>query len=85
MSFRNKLILVFVSVGIAFYTIWGGLFSSLAQQPVNDAGAQIRIFESVLQHIQNDYVDEPNLDKVRSGALRTWSISARRGAGAARK
>ncbi len=70
MSFRNKLIFVFVSVGIAFYTIWGGLFSSFAQQPVNDAGAQIRIFESVLQHIQNDYVDEPNLDKVRSGALR---------------
>jgi len=70
MSFRNKLGLVFLSVGIAFYTIWGGLFSSYAQQPINDAGAQIRIFESVLQHIQNDYVDEPNLDKVRSGALR---------------
>ena len=44
MSFRTKLILVFVSVGIAFYTIWGGLFSSFAQQPINDAGAQIRIF-----------------------------------------
>lgn len=70
MSFRTKLSLVFVSVAIAFYTIWGGLFSSFAQQPINDAGAQIRIFESVLQHIQNDYVDEPNLDKVRSGALR---------------
>lgn len=70
MSFRTKLILVFVSVGIAFYTIWGGLFSSFAQQPINDAGAQIRIFESVLQHIQNDYVDEPDLSKVRSGALR---------------
>lgn len=70
MSFRTKLVLVFVSVGIAFYTIWGGLFSSFAQQPINDAGAQIRIFESVLQHIQNDYVDEPDLSKVRSGALR---------------
>lgn len=70
MSFRTKLVLVFVSVGIAFYTIWGGLFSSYAQQPINDAGAQVRIFESVLQHIQNDYVDEPDLNKVRSGALR---------------
>ncbi len=28
------------------------------------------IFESVLQHIQNDYVDEPNMEKVRAGALR---------------
>ena len=41
-----------------------------AQQPINDSGAQMRIFESVLQHIQNDYVDEPNLEKVRLGALR---------------
>lgn len=50
--------------------IIGNFFPTLAQQPINDAGSQIRIFESVLQHIQNDYVDEPNLDKVRSGALR---------------
>jgi carboxyl-terminal processing protease len=48
----------------------GGLLTTQAQQPVNDAGAQIRIFESVLQHIQNDYVDEPNMEKVRLGALR---------------
>lgn len=48
----------------------GGLLTTSAQQPVNDAGAQLRIVESVLQHIQNDYVDEPNMDKVRLGALR---------------
>lgn len=74
MSFRSKLILVFVSVVISLYAMLPGLignfFPTLAQQPINDAGSQIRIFESVLQHIQNDYVDEPNLDKVRSGALR---------------
>jgi carboxyl-terminal processing protease len=74
MSFRSKLILVFVSVGISLYAMLPGLvgnvFPTFAQQPINDAGAQIRIFESVLQHIQNDYVDEPNLEKVRSGALR---------------
>ena len=59
---------------IALYAITGGImgnfFSSHAQQPINDSGAQLRIFESVLQHIQNDYVDEPNLEKVRAGALR---------------
>ena len=74
MSFRSKLILVFVSVVISLYAMLPGLignfFPTFAQQQVNDAGSQIRIFESVLQHIQNDYVDEPNLDKVRSGALR---------------
>lgn len=72
MSFRGKLSVLVVSVAIALYAVVGGMLSpwTRAQQPINDAGAQIRIFESVLQHIQNDYVDEPNLEKVRYGALR---------------
>lgn len=74
MSFRGKFIIVLVSFVISLYAIFGGLLGNFAptfaQQPINDAGAQIRIFESVLQHIQNDYVDEPNLEKVRAGALR---------------
>lgn len=48
----------------------GRLLTTQAQQPINDAGAQLRIVESVLQHIQNDYVDDPNMEKVRLGALR---------------
>ena len=74
MSFRGKFVIVLVSFFISLYAIFGGLLGNFAptfaQQPINDAGAQIRIFESVLQHIQNDYVDEPNLEKVRAGALR---------------
>ncbi|MCA1623649.1 MAG: PDZ domain-containing protein [Acidobacteria bacterium] len=74
MSFRGKILLVLVSFAISLYAIFGGVIRNwspaFAQQPINDAGAQIRIFESVLQHIQNDYVDEPNLEKVRAGALR---------------
>lgn len=70
MSFRGKIVLVSISVAIAMYAIIGGIMGTFAQQPINDAGAQIRIFESVLQHIQNDYVDDPNLEKVRAGALR---------------
>ncbi|MDQ3799615.1 MAG: S41 family peptidase [Acidobacteriota bacterium] len=80
MSFRFKLLFVLFSAVLGIYAISNGLyngfdsirglFSTRAQQPVNDAGAQMRIFESVLQHIQNDYVDEPNLEKVRAGALR---------------
>ena len=69
MNFRGKFLFAVISVTIAGYAIIGGLFSK-AQQPINDAGAQIRIFESVLQHIQNDYVDPPDLEKVRGGALR---------------
>ena len=74
MSYRGKVFLVLISATIAVYAVFGGLLRNFApifaQQPINDAGAQIRIFESVLQHIQNDYVDEPNLEKVRGGALR---------------
>ena len=80
MTFRGKFLVVLVSMVIAFYAMsnvfYNGFstvrnfFTASAQQPINDAGAQIRIFESVLQHIQNDYVDEPNLEKVRAGALR---------------
>lgn len=74
MSFRGKLFIVMLSAAISLYAVFGGLLKNFspafAQQPINDAGAQMRIFESVLQHIQNDYVDEPNLEKVRAGALR---------------
>lgn len=70
MSFRFKFVLILISATLALYTVVGGWISTRAQQPANDPKAQLRIFESVLQHIQNDYVDEPNMEKVRAGALR---------------
>ncbi|MFN2515013.1 MAG: S41 family peptidase [Pyrinomonadaceae bacterium] len=70
MSFRTKFALILMSAALAIYTVVGGWISTRAQQPANDPNAQLRIFESVLQHIQNDYVDEPNMEKVRAGALR---------------
>ncbi len=76
MSFRGKLWILVLSGVIASYAVIGGLpfvgglLLTSAQQPVNDANAQMRIVESVLQHIQNDYVDDPNMEKVRLGALR---------------
>jgi carboxyl-terminal processing protease len=72
MTFRGKVSVLVISGVIAVYAVVGGMLSpwTRAQQPINDSTAQMRIFESVLQHIQNDYVDEPNLEKVRNGALR---------------
>src|ERR687894_3075218 len=72
MSFRGKFLLVVFSATLALYTVVGGWLSigSAQQQQQNDPGAQLRIFESVLKHIQDDYVDEPDLAKVRAGALR---------------
>src|SRR6185503_9514352 len=76
MSFRGRVWVLLVSGLIGTYALIGSmptvgrLLTTQAQQPINDAGAQLRIVESVLQHIQNDYVDEPNMEKVRLGALR---------------
>ena len=70
MSFKSKFSLIALSASLAVYTIAGAWLATRAQQPANDPGAQQKIFESVLQHIQNDYVDEPNMEKVRAGALR---------------
>jgi len=70
MSFRSKFLLVVLSATLALYAVVGGWMSISAQQQQNDPGAQLRIFESVLRHIQDDYVDEPDLNKVRAGALR---------------
>jgi carboxyl-terminal processing protease len=76
MSFRGKVWVLVLSGVIAVYAVVGGMpfvgavLTTSAQQTANDASAQLRIVESVLQHIQNDYVDEPNMDKVRLGALR---------------
>src|SRR5262249_1731940 len=70
MSLKKKFTIISVSAALAIYTIAGAWLATRAQQPANDPGAQQRIFESVLQHIQNDYVDEPNMEKVRAGALR---------------
>src|SRR6201989_1020553 len=70
MSFRTKFILTLLSATLTLYTAVGGWLATRAQQPANDPNAQQRIFESVLRHIQDDYVDEPNMEKVRAGALR---------------
>lgn len=76
MSFRGRVWVLLISGIIGTYALIGSMpmvgqiLSTQAQQPINDAGAQLRIVESVLQHIQNDYVDDPNMEKVRLGALR---------------
>src|SRR5215510_2962478 len=70
MTLRTKFSLILVSATLAFYAGFGAWISTRAQQPANDPNIQLRIFENVLQHIQNDYVDEPNMEKVRAGALR---------------
>src|SRR5262245_4048257 len=70
MTLRTKFSLIVVSATLALYVGCGAWIATRAQQPANDPNIQLRIFDNVLQHIQNDYVDEPNMEKVRAGALR---------------
>ena len=75
MSIRSKLTLISLSAFIALYSIVGGMLSS-SNNPLVRAIAetgpypQLRIFEEVVSKIVNDYVEKPDLDKVRVGALR---------------
>ncbi|MBX7220903.1 MAG: PDZ domain-containing protein [Blastocatellia bacterium] len=71
MSIRTKLALIGLSTAIAFYAIIGGKLS--AKGNILDKGdpyVQLKIFGDVLKHITRDYVDEPDMEKVRIGALR---------------
>ncbi len=73
MSIRTKLTLVIVSGMIAFYAIVGGMLSgSSFGRVIANPGPypQLKIFEEVVRHIVNDYVEKPDLNKVRVGALR---------------
>lgn len=74
MSIKGKLAIVGISAVLAFYAIVGGFIS--IQKDVlakGDPYVQLRIFGEVLRHIVRDYVDEPDLEKVRVGALRGLS------------
>lgn len=75
MSIRSKLTLISVSAFIALYSIVGGMLSN-SNNPLVRAIAetgpypQLRIFEEVVSKIVSDYVEKPDLEKVRVGALR---------------
>jgi carboxyl-terminal processing protease len=68
MSIRGKLTLVTLSAFIALYSIVGGMLSKSIANP--GPYPQLRIFEDVVRHIVQDYVEKPDLEKVRVGALR---------------
>lgn len=75
MSIRSKLTLITLSAFIALYSVVGGMLSRSNNPLVRafaDPGpyAQLRIFEDVVRHIVNEYVEKPDLEKVRIGALR---------------
>jgi carboxyl-terminal processing protease len=71
MRFKSKIAIVVFSTLIAFYAIVGS-FMSRSGQAIALGGqyAQLHIFDEVLGYIIRDYVDQPDLEKVRIGSLR---------------
>jgi carboxyl-terminal processing protease len=71
MRFKTKVAVVFLSTIIAFYAIIGGFMSKSNQAVARGSQyAQLAIFDEVLDRIIHDYVDQPDLEKVRIGSLR---------------
>src|SRR5258708_26879334 len=68
----TKILLLVVSV-VLVLTVFLGVNSSgvsAASEPQDGAYKQINVYSEVLRHIQTDYVVEPNIPAVTSGALR---------------
>ena len=59
-----------LSAGVAFYAIAGGFPWDRGATAKGNQWAQLRIFDEVLYRISKDYVDEPDMERVRTGALR---------------
>jgi carboxyl-terminal processing protease len=70
MSAKSRIAVVTLSAGLAFYAIVGGFLWNRSATAKGNQWAQLRIFDEVLFHIVKDYVDEPDLERVRTGALR---------------
>ena len=71
MRFKTKIAIVVFSTVIAFYAIVGSFMSKSGQVVARGSQyGQLQIFDEVLSHIIRDYVDQPDLEKVRIGSLR---------------
>ncbi|HLG14106.1 MAG TPA: S41 family peptidase [Blastocatellia bacterium] len=71
MQFRTKIAIVVFSTIIAFYAIVGSFMSKSGQAVAKGSQyAQLTIFDEVLALIIRDYVDQPDIEKVRIGSLR---------------
>jgi carboxyl-terminal processing protease len=71
MRFKTKIAIVVFSTVVAFYAIVGSFMSRSGQVVARGSQyGQLQIFDEVLGHIIRDYVDQPDLEKVRIGSLR---------------
>src|ERR1700730_9256352 len=68
----SKILLLVASVALVLTVVLGVNASGVSAASADQDGAyrQINVYSEVLRHIQTDYVEEPNMNAVTSGALR---------------
>src|ERR1700754_2790116 len=67
-----KILLLLGSVALVLTVFLGANATgvSASSDPQENAYRQINVYSEVLQHVQSDYVEEPNVGSVTNGALR---------------
>jgi carboxyl-terminal processing protease len=68
MSMKTKVAVLAVSFAILLFTVAGGL-SGVRASSGDGAYRQMQVYSEVLGHVNQDYVEEPNVGKVTDGAL----------------
>lgn len=68
MSTRTRLLVVFVSTPVLVFVLIGGVLGKSAA--VEGSYPHLRVFQDVVSLILNNYVEEPNFDRVLVGAMK---------------
>jgi carboxyl-terminal processing protease len=68
MSMKTKAVILACSFAILVFTVAGGLGGVRASSG-DGAYRQMQVYSEVLTHVNQDYVEEPNVTKVTDGAL----------------
>jgi carboxyl-terminal processing protease len=69
MTPRKRLIAILVSAPVIAFTVIGG-FLGHAMARADDTYANLRVFQDVVSLIMSNYVEQPNMESVMTGAMR---------------
>src|SRR5437879_295304 len=69
MTNKFKALVVTLSIAVVLFVVMGGLGVHASSSSNDGAYRQLGVYSEVLQRIQSEYVEEPNFDAVRNGAL----------------
>jgi carboxyl-terminal processing protease len=69
MSFRTRVLVLVISAPIIAFAVIGGFLGNAFARG-DDTYGRLRVFQDVVALIMSNYVEEPDVDKVMSGAMR---------------